>query len=78
MKVFVVFQRRSMVDVIVTDDVVGARDQATLREWFAQSPDMSFFLAEQHGRLDLPTGCKWWPNLNEYMGQFGLSLSADS
>jgi len=74
-KVFVVFDGDAMTDLIVTDDVLGPRDQATLNHFFSEAPEMQFFLATQTDHAAIPPGCKWWPSLNDYMEQFGFTIA---
>ena len=74
-KVFVIFDGDDMTDVIVTDDVLGPRDQATLEHFFSDSPASRFVLATQTDSAAIPDGCKWWPSLNDYMEQFGVTIA---
>ena len=76
-KAFVLINTESgdITDMIVTNDVVGPRDQATLQEFLADSPEMHLQVVQVNGD-SLPSGTKWWPSLADYFAQWDIALEA--
>jgi len=74
MKVFVLMDEDGITDVIGTNDTVGPRDQATIQQWLAESPEMQWMVGQVPDGEPVPQGSRWWNNLSEYMESYGIKL----
>ena len=73
MKVFVVMDEDGITDVISTSETTAMLDHMVLKHWFSKSPAMRYYVENVSDDVPLPPG-RWWPNMNEYMESFGITL----